>query len=211
MVKKLFLALIATFLMMAIATPLACEATFEVIFLDVTPSQVTVGETVRVTGQVKNIRGFEGTYTAVLTVDGAEVDRKDIPMEGWVTEMVTFSLSKDTPGIYKIGIGGLSSNLLVKEKPHGPIRPKLSKLNPQLASELDELPQIRDGISEEDLEALDDIYYLYADTDNSEVKEAFDLMIKNGNRYRDKNAEIAKSQQIAKNIMIDGKKMIGKI
>ena len=42
------------------------------------------------------------------------------------------------------------------------------------------LTELEDGISDIDCEALNDIYYLWKNATNPEVKEAFDLMIKGG-------------------------------
>ena len=55
---------------------------------------------------------------------------------------------------------------------------ELSRLCPELALELEKLPEIRDGISEEDLEALNDICSLYVTS--PEAREAFSLMMDEG-------------------------------
>ena len=83
---------------------------------------------------------------------------------------------------------------------------ELSKLCPELALELERLPEIREGISEQGLEALNDIYSLYAKAKNPEVREAFDLMLRGDNAYEDKNVDILRSKEIAKKIRIDGEK-----
>jgi len=90
-------------------------AEFEVVSLNVMPPGVRVGETVSVTAEVKNTSDTEGTYAAILTIDGAEAGRKDITVAAGATETVTFSLVKDTPGTYKVAVGELSSTLTVKE------------------------------------------------------------------------------------------------
>lgn len=56
---------------------------------------------------------------------------------------------------------------------------KLSKINPELVQELDKLPEIKDGVSEEDLEAITDIYFLYS-TSTEKDREAFQLMMNEG-------------------------------
>lgn len=112
--KKVFL--IAVLVTMLII-PLGCKAPakFEVTSLDVTPPEVTVrvGETANIVAEVTNTGASEGTYTAVLIADGAEVERKDVTVAAGATETVTFSLVKDTPGTYQIAVGGLSSTLTV--------------------------------------------------------------------------------------------------
>ena len=84
--------------------------------LDITPPEVTAGEAVGITAEVKNIGGTEGVYTAVLTVDGAQVETKDIVVAPGATETATFSLAKDEAGTYTVAVGELSSSLVVKEK-----------------------------------------------------------------------------------------------
>jgi hypothetical protein len=91
-------------------------AAFEITSLDVTPLQVTAGETVTITAVVGNTGGSEGTYAAVLTVDEATVETKQVTLAAGASQTVTFSLVKNTPGTYQIGIGGLSSSLTVKPK-----------------------------------------------------------------------------------------------
>lgn len=98
--------------------PTACKAPaeFEVASLDIVPPEVTAGDQVSVTVKVKNTGGSEGVYTAILTVDGATVETKEVAPALGASETVTFSLVKDTPGTYKIGIGGQTSSLTVKQK-----------------------------------------------------------------------------------------------
>jgi hypothetical protein len=55
---------------------------------------------------------------------------------------------------------------------------ELSELHPELALELKRLPEISDGVSEEDLEALSDICSLYIA--DPESRETFDLMMNEG-------------------------------
>jgi hypothetical protein len=96
--------------------PPPSPAAFEVTTMNVTPPEVTAGETANVTAEVKNTGGIEGTYTAVLTVDGATVETIGVALVPGASKTVTFSLVKDTPGTYQVGIGGLTSSLTVKEK-----------------------------------------------------------------------------------------------
>lgn len=101
--------------------PTACKAPpepaqFEVLSLDIIPPTVIAGDTVTVTARVKNTGGSDGIYTATLTVDGAQVETKDITVTPGATETVNFSLAKDKAGTYKIAIGEQRSSLTVKPK-----------------------------------------------------------------------------------------------
>jgi hypothetical protein len=96
-------------------TPPPEPAEFEVISLDIEPSEVVAGETTNITAVVENIGGSEGTYAAVLIVDGVTEEAKEVVITAGSSKVVTFSLVKDTPGTYEIGVGGLSSSLVVAE------------------------------------------------------------------------------------------------
>jgi hypothetical protein len=103
--------------LLAIVAAGACTkpAAFEVTSLNISPSEVTVGETVSIAAEVSNIGDSAGTYNAVLTVDGATVETKDIALAAGASQMVTFSLVKDTPDTYQVSIGELTSSLTVNE------------------------------------------------------------------------------------------------
>lgn len=99
-----------------IPTPAPPPAEFEVVSLDITPPEVELGETVNITAVVKNTGGSEGTYAVLLTLDGVTVEAKEVTITPGSSKVVTFSLVKDAPGTYEIGIGELSSTLMVKGK-----------------------------------------------------------------------------------------------
>jgi len=92
-------------------------AKFEIISLVINPIEVEVRETAEITAVIQNTGGKEGTYTAILTVNGVEVKTKDIVVAPGVSQGVSFTLSKEEPGTYRIELGSLSSNLRVI---HGP-------------------------------------------------------------------------------------------
>jgi len=101
--------------------PLACKAPaapaqFEVTSFNISPPEITAGETASITAQVKNTGGSQGVYSATLTVDGAEVEKKDITVAPGATETVTFSLARPKAGTYQAAVGGRSASLTVKPK-----------------------------------------------------------------------------------------------
>jgi len=121
-VKYLALALVLSMLITvgacakpAPTPPPPSVAEFEVISLDIEPPEVIAGETVSITAEIKNIGDSEGSYTAILSVDGATVETKEVTLAPGALETVSFSMAKDAPGTYEIGIGELSSSLTVKE------------------------------------------------------------------------------------------------
>jgi hypothetical protein len=91
-------------------------ADFELISLDVEPAEVAIGETVSVMVLVENTGGSEGTYTAILTVDGVTIETKEATIVPGSSGAVNFSLVKDAAGTYEIGVGDLSADLTVNEE-----------------------------------------------------------------------------------------------
>jgi len=96
--------------------PAPAPAEFKVISLDVVPPEVMAGEAVSITAVVKNIGGSEGTHAVILAVDGVTVEIKEVALTPGSSRVVTFSLVKEAPGTYEIGIGELSSSLVVKKE-----------------------------------------------------------------------------------------------
>ena len=88
-------------------------AEFEVGPITFEPPVVMVGDSVTATALVKNIGDVAGTYTAVLSVDGQEVDSKAIPVDPGSSQEVSFQLSKTTAGSYKLATGNSSTVLTV--------------------------------------------------------------------------------------------------
>lgn len=91
-------------------------AEFEVVSLDIKPPEITAGETVSISAVVKNVGDIEGTYVAILTVDGVNAETKEVAITPGSSKLVDFSISRDTPGTYEIGIGGLCSTITIKKK-----------------------------------------------------------------------------------------------
>lgn len=118
MVEKLSKGIGIVLLVLTLIVPLACKAPaeFELISLDIEPPEVVVGERVTITAQVRNIGGSEGTYTAMLTVDGVDgvdIEIRDITLAPEARGTVPFSLMKDTLGTYSVRVDGLSGTFRV--------------------------------------------------------------------------------------------------
>ena len=110
-------------------SPSPLSAEFKLVSLIIEPKETPVDETVNITVVVENIGGSEGTYAAILTVDGGSVVAKEVPITAGSSKVITFSLVEDTVGTYEIGIGGLKSTLTVREKSE-PVVEKEDQLPP---------------------------------------------------------------------------------
>lgn len=115
MMKKFFPTLIAILLIVGVATALACKAPakFEVISINIVPSEAAVGQIVTITTGVRNSGGSKGTYTVALTIDGQEIERKNVFVAVGAIEAVVFTVVKNNPGTYNVKVDGLSSTLRV--------------------------------------------------------------------------------------------------
>jgi len=88
-------------------------AEFSVGPVTLAPSTAMVGDVVTVAATVTNTGDVSGTYTAALSIDGQEADKKDITIEPGGSQQVSFQLTKTTAGSYNLAIGSSSTTLTV--------------------------------------------------------------------------------------------------
>ena len=86
--------------------------------LSVVRNGVSVGEAATVAATITNTGGIQGTYTAVLDIDGKQADTKIVTVGPGKTEAVSFQVTKNTPGIYKLEIGQSAATLSVYQWPY---------------------------------------------------------------------------------------------
>jgi len=116
--KKILVAILSLCIF-TITAPMACSspaspAQFEITSLNIRPAAVSVGETAAISAQITNIGGSRGFYSATLSVDGKKIDTQTIDLDAGYSRSVTFSISEDKAGTYKIGIGDKSTTLTVE-------------------------------------------------------------------------------------------------
>lgn len=88
------------------------EAEFEVIYL-IIPPEAEVGENVIINATIKNIGESDGTYTAILFIDGTRVEAKDVTISAGFVQTISFSLIKKVEGAYTVRVGKLSRVLTI--------------------------------------------------------------------------------------------------
>ena len=117
----------------AIVLLAACEAPpeFDVVAISTEPRQVTADETATIRAEVRNNGGSEGTYDAVLTVDGAEAARQSAALAPGKSVILTFHVVTDKPGYYAIAVGNRSTTLAVLEPPPPAFRISQLEVDPQ--------------------------------------------------------------------------------
>jgi len=95
-------------------------AAFEVSSLSISPAEVDIGETLNITVLVANIGGQPGSYKLILKINGmAEVD-KEVVINAGASKPVSFSITRDTAGIYSLEVNGLTGTFEVKPAPPKP-------------------------------------------------------------------------------------------
>jgi hypothetical protein len=89
-------------------------AAFEIVSLGVAPSQVLDGQDATVTAQVANTGELTGNFKAELTMNGEPVASRVIMILPGKIGKLTFTVSPDKPGTYKIQLGSAGATLTVK-------------------------------------------------------------------------------------------------
>lgn len=115
--KYLLIGLVLTALVLPSAcaepAPLPSPAEFEISSLVITPPEAVPAEPVTISVDVNNTGESEGTYPITLTLNGVKTQTKVVKVAPESTEKVSFIVTKDKPGIYSVGVNGLSGTLSV--------------------------------------------------------------------------------------------------
>ncbi len=143
--------------------------------LVINPTVAEAGQTVTASAEISNTGEIDGSYPVTLKVAGAHIEDKDLTVSPGVTETVSFTFTRDTPGYYEIEVAGLTGFLIVVE-PGGTIVELLKNSWPELFQELQLLPELEE-IDTEDNKAIEDIAYLAL---NPEYRSAFESMLAAG-------------------------------
>lgn len=88
--------------------------------LVINPEEVDICENVVITANLTNIGGSRGGYTAELKVDGITTQAEKLTISAGANCMLCFKVSKGLPGTYKVALGDLSGQFIVKE-PAAPV------------------------------------------------------------------------------------------
>jgi hypothetical protein len=120
MVKNSWVSLLL--LVMVLVVPIACKGTakpasFELRALKITPAEVTVGQTVDISAEVKNVGGTEGNYTATLIINGVQTQTREIKLAPETMEMLTFTVTTRKSGTHNIELGSLTGTFSVSPIP----------------------------------------------------------------------------------------------
>ncbi len=97
------------------------SASFTLSSLSISPPEASAGEAVTISVFLANAGEADGSYTAILKVNGAIAETKEVSLVGGTSETITFTTSQGESGAYSIDVNGLPGSFTVKEGASPPI------------------------------------------------------------------------------------------
>jgi len=91
--------------------------TFTVRDMSISPEQVYIGDKVNIKVMVNNTGTEADSYTVTLKINGITESTQTIMIEAGSSKEVTFSTSKNTPGIYMVAVDQLTGSFTVVAQP----------------------------------------------------------------------------------------------
>jgi len=88
-------------------------AEFEVSDLSISPREVKAGESVTISADIANLGGSSGSYTAILKINSSQVSTKAISLGAGESQVISFTVVKESTGTYTVELGGLAGTLTV--------------------------------------------------------------------------------------------------
>ena len=92
-------------------------AIFTVTALQVSPTQVAVGETVTISAKVTNAGGAEGSYDVTLKKNGVVEETNEVTLTPGQSTTVSFNCTEDSIGDYQVEIDGQVGSFTVAQAP----------------------------------------------------------------------------------------------
>jgi hypothetical protein len=84
--------------------------------LSIYPHEVRVGETVTISATITNSGGSTGSYTAVLRINGSEVETESVVLDAGKSQIVSFTVEKESIGTYLVEVDGIEGTFTVEEE-----------------------------------------------------------------------------------------------
>jgi len=88
-------------------------AAFQTAGLTINPTEINPGQELIITATVTNTGDIEGSYMAELKINDTTQETMQVIVDAGETQALSFLVSKDTPGIYEVAIGGLNGQFEV--------------------------------------------------------------------------------------------------
>jgi len=104
-------------------------AAFSVSNLSIQPLEVQPQEAVNITLSVANTGGTEGSYSAVLKINGIKEAEKSVTVAAGKSQSVSFSVTREEAGSYSVDVSGLTGSFkVVAPAPPPPAAPEAKPL-----------------------------------------------------------------------------------
>ena len=90
-------------------------AAFQTAALAINPAELNPGQELSITAMVTNTGDIKGSYMAELKINDTTEQAMELTVVAGETQALSFLVSKDTPGIYEVTLGGLTGQFEVVE------------------------------------------------------------------------------------------------
>jgi len=84
--------------------------------LSIPSGYVEPGEKVTVSATVTNSGGIQISYPAILRINGSEAETKSVVLNAGESQVVSFTVAKESTGHYTVELGGLAGTFTVSEQ-----------------------------------------------------------------------------------------------
>jgi competence protein ComEC len=84
--------------------------------LSIYPREAKVGETVTISATITNSGGSTGSYTAILKINGSEVDTKSVVLDSGKSQIVSFTVENESVGTYLVEVDGKEDTFTVEKE-----------------------------------------------------------------------------------------------
>jgi hypothetical protein len=88
-------------------------ARFDVSNLSISPREVETGQPVTISVGIANSGGSSGSYTAVLKINGSQVETKAVTLDAGQSQVVSFAVVRESTGTYGVELGDLTGTFTV--------------------------------------------------------------------------------------------------
>jgi len=91
-------------------------ASFALRSLSITPGEVGTSEEVTVAVQVVNLDEFTGSCVLNLSINGLDIERKKVTVNGGEEQRVVFTVKKEAAGTYWVTVNDIAGSFIVKDQ-----------------------------------------------------------------------------------------------
>jgi len=100
----------------SVQPPYSPPPKIKVINLSISPNEVEPGKEVTILATVLNSGGSTGSYTAILKINSSEVETKSVVLNAGESQVVSFTVARESTGNYTVEVNGSEGTFTVAEK-----------------------------------------------------------------------------------------------